>query len=289
MKFANHKIVEGGAYRAASSFGGTIKPEVVVIHDTAGRLDKGNSADYLRGSPSGTSVHFVIELDGSVEQQVPLNRRAGHAGRSSYHGREDVNDFSIGIELVNVGRMTKSGPDHAVTWFKARYEIATSEIEFVRTEEHGPGFWMDYTPEQIVALEALLRGLFKHIPALSDIVGHWYISPGRKVDPNPLFPMDAIRARVLGRNDLVEQQAVSAAQDIEAEGEIVEIDVPNSFLNMRRWPSFNPNVIATIPDGVIVPVIRRGSFAGRDWLLVRYGGLEGWIVSRHAAPVAVLS
>lgn len=284
MKFANHKIVEGGAYRAARSFGGNIKPEIVVIHDTAGRLDKGNSADYLRGSPAGTSVHFVLERDGSIEQQVPLNRRAGHAGRSSYHGRDDVNDFSIGIELVNVGRMTKSGPDHAVTWFKERYAIAINNIEFVRTEEHGPGFWMDYTPEQIVALEALLRGLFSYIPSLSDIVGHWYISPGRKVDTNPLFPMDAMKARVLGRDDPVAQAAIDGAEDREHEGELVQIDVPNSGLNMRRWPSFNPNVIGSIPDGVVVPVVRSGLFGPREWHLVRYGNAEGWIVARYAAP-----
>ena len=54
---------------------------------------------------------------------------------------------------------------------------------------------------------------------------------------------------------------------------------------MRRWPSFNPNVIAKIPDGTPVPVLRRGTFAGRDWLQVFYAGHEGWIVASYADPV----
>lgn len=287
MKFSNHKIVEGGTYRAARKFGGKITPTVVVLHDTAGRLDQGNSADYLQTSPSGTSVQFVIERNGSIEQQVPLNRRAGHAGRSEYHGVKGVNNFSIGIEIVNPGRMTKSGPDHAVPWFKKRYDIAEHNIEFVRTEEHGAGLWMDYTEEQIVAVEELLRALFDYVPTLEDIVTHWYISPGRKSDTNPLFPLELIKARILGRDDLVGQKAIDAADDVEAAQGRVQIDVPHDTLNMRRWPSFNPNVIGAIPDGVVVPVIRSGSFADREWHLVRYGVHEGWIVARYAAPYTV--
>ena len=50
MRVKNHKI-EGVPYRPAKLIGGTIVPEIVVLHDTAGRLDRGNSAAYLRTSP----------------------------------------------------------------------------------------------------------------------------------------------------------------------------------------------------------------------------------------------
>ena len=159
-------------------------------------------------------------------------------------------------------------------------------IRFAETAEHGAGYWMDYTGEQITAVEDLLHGLFAYIPSLEDVVTHWYVSPGRKVDTNPLFPLDSIKARVLGRDDT--QSAHADEQSIEAgigDTDTVQIDTPNDTLNMRRWPSFNPNVIGAIPDGVIVPVLRRGTFAGREWSKVRYAGQEGWIVSRHAAPI----
>lgn len=285
MQFKDH-IAQGIGYQRAANIGGGIIPTVVVLHDTAGRLDKFNSANYLLNAPKGVSVHFVVERDGTVTQQVPTNRRAGHAGTSEYHGRKGVNNFSIGIEIVNPGRMTAAGEGRARTWFKKAYDVAGHDIQFVQTAEHGAGWWMDYDPAQIEAVEDLLHALFADIPTLTDIVTHWYVSPGRKVDTNPLFPLDSLKARVLGRDDLPGELADEGSEPVENMGEMVTIHVPNDTLNMRRWPSFNPNVIAAIPHGVVVPVIRSGSFASRSWLKVRYGGLEGWIVARHAAPTA---
>ncbi|MTH33582.1 hypothetical protein GL279_03105 [Paracoccus limosus] len=46
MKLVNHKI-EGISFRAAHYTGGVIVPTIVVLHDTAGRLEKGSSAAYL--------------------------------------------------------------------------------------------------------------------------------------------------------------------------------------------------------------------------------------------------
>lgn len=284
MKFKNH-IAQGIPFDRAQNIGGVIKPTIVVLHDTAGRLEHGNSANYLRTAPRGVSVHFILERDGSISQQVPTNRRAGHAGTSHYHGRDGVNDFSIGIEIVNPGRMTDAGNGKACAWYKQEFDIAEFGIQAVTTPEHGSGLWMDYTEAQIEALEALLNGLFDYIPTLADITSHWYISPGRKVDTNPLFPLAQMRARVLGRDDVQSAEADEASAPTHQEDEMVAINVPGSTLNMRRWPSFNPNVISTIADGVVVPVIREGTFDGRAWLKVRHGGLEGWIVRSHADPI----
>ena len=45
------------------------------------------------------SSHFLIRRDGEVVQFVPVERRAWHAGASSWRGRSRCNDFSVGIEL----------------------------------------------------------------------------------------------------------------------------------------------------------------------------------------------
>ena len=50
------------------------------------------------------SAHFLILRDGHIKQYVPTTARAWHAGASVYAGRENCNDFSIGIEL--------NGSDH---------------------------------------------------------------------------------------------------------------------------------------------------------------------------------
>lgn len=287
----NKHIVEGVEFVPARQIGGVIKPEIVVLHDTAGRLDKFNSRDYLARS-SQVSVHFVVERDGTISQLVPTNRRAAHAGASSFNGRRDCNAFSIGIEIVNPGRMERVGRNSCRAWwgeeFGIGFELTEADEVFstveMSTPHHGAGVWMDYTEEQIAAVEALLHVLFRDLPSLKDITTHWYISPGRKVDTNPLFPLQDLRARILGRDDPADEAA--DAQSVEQQGaDFVEIVVPASTLNLRRWPSFNPNVLVEIPNGAIVPVLRVGTDgAAKGWLKVVFGGQEGWIVSRYTKP-----
>lgn len=283
MRLTNHKI-DGIKFQPAHYTGGEITPEIVILHDTAGRLDKGNSATYLASANTGkASVHFVIERDGTVTQLVPTNRRANHAGTSSYHGKKWCNGFSIGIEIVNPGRMEDAGKN-ARTWFGQLFSKSEYDIQKRSTKEHGSGLWMGYTEEQIAALLDLLAALFDGIDSLYDIRTHWYVSPGRKVDTNPLFPLDHIRARVLGREDPDDVLGDQLSEEVPGQ-ELVQIEVPGSALNMRRWPSFNPNVIAAIPDETIVPVLREGTFEGRDWVKVLWNGREGWVVKSYTAPI----
>lgn len=115
---------------------------------------------------------------------------------------------------------------------------------------------------------------------LTDITTHWFISPGRKVDTNPLFPLEHVKAVVLGRSD-PEDERVNALAETPSRAEMAQIDAPGDTLNMRRWPSFNPNIDGTIPHHAVVPVLRAGTFGGRKWLCVQYGGQEGWIVAGY--------
>ncbi|HEX5056308.1 MAG TPA: 1,6-anhydro-N-acetylmuramyl-L-alanine amidase AmpD [Gammaproteobacteria bacterium] len=98
------------------------------------------------------SSHLLIGRGGEIVQYVPFSRRAWHAGVSSYRGRENCNDFSIGIEL--------EGTD----------ELPYAEAQYRRLTE-------------VVA--CLLR-TYDSLSA-QDIVGHSDIAPGRKTDPGPAF------------------------------------------------------------------------------------------------------
>ncbi|GAB1361993.1 hypothetical protein MASR1M32_12290 [Rhodobacter sp.] len=231
------------------------------------------------------SVHFVVEIDGTVTQHVATNRRANHAGQSSFNGRQGCNAFSLGIEIVNPGRMTRLSDTQALAWWGEEFAIGLFGIREAETPQHGKGLWMPYREEQLKAVVNLLTSLFAGIPTLKDITTHWYVSPGRKVDVNPLFPLDQVRAAVLGHDDPAEFTADAGSTPFEDGEAMVEIDVPGSTLNMRMWPSFNPNIIGVIPDGAIIPVLRTGTFEGRQWLRVLYGGREGWIVARYAAHI----
>lgn len=288
MRIVNHRL-EGVDFWPAAFTGGVITPEIVILHDTAGRLDDGNSARYLASENTAkASVHFVVERDGTIRQLVETNRKANHAGTSSYHGREWCNGFSIGIEIVNPGKMTSvrgfTGKGRA--WYGQTFDEADGyEIEAMTTAEHGSGIWMAYTEAQLAAVTDLLEALFAAIPTLTDITTHWYVSPGRKVDTNPLFPLAHIRARILGREDPADKAALDGSDPLS--NELIQIDTLGANLNFRRWPSFNPNVIGSIPNGTVLPVLRSGPFDGRDWLCVLWDGREGWIVARYAAHIAI--
>jgi N-acetylmuramoyl-L-alanine amidase len=274
----NHMLVDH-RYQPAALIGKTITPEIVILHDTASRLEPFNAANYLAEADK-VSVHFVVERDGTVTQQVPTNRRAGHAGKSSYHGRSDCNAFSIGIEIVNPGKLTRTNGGGAISWFGQEFGFGAFHLAELTTKEHGAGVWMPYTAEQIVAVMDLLNALFKGIPTLKDITTHWYVSPGRKVDTNPLFPLQSVRSRVLGRDDPLDAEAEAKSDPVKG-SPFVRVIAPGTTLNVRRFPSFNPNVIAAAPDGAVLPLLRTGEFSGRVWNCVMFDGHEGWVLARY--------
>lgn len=104
------------------------------------------------------SAHVLIRRDGELVQYVPFDRRAWHAGRSSWQGRDNCNDFSVGIEL--------EGCDDR-----------------------------PYADAQYLALAALLQTLWQRYPALTgQVAGHDDIAPGRKTDPGPSFDWPRLRA-----------------------------------------------------------------------------------------------
>jgi AmpD protein len=95
------------------------------------------------------SSHFLIRRDGELVQFVPVERRAWHAGASSWRGRGGCNDFSIGIELEG-------------------------------SEEEA------FTEAQYAALVSLLKKLRTTLP-LRDVAAHSDVAPGRKTDPGAHF------------------------------------------------------------------------------------------------------
>lgn len=104
------------------------------------------------------SAHFFLRRDGALWQFVSADARAWHAGASSHQGRDNCNDYSIGIELEGV----EGG----------RFEDA-----------------------QYRTLETLLPELARQYP-VSDVFGHEHIAPGRKTDPGPGFDWPRLRQAV---------------------------------------------------------------------------------------------
>ncbi len=126
------------------------RPTLVVIHYTA--MESFAAARTRLCDPvAEVSAHWLIDRDGRAEQLVDEAARAWHAGAGAWGGWDDVNSFSIGIELQNNG----SEP---------------------------------FPEPQMAALEALLRGIMGRwaIPP-ERVIGHSDMAPARKRDPGSRF------------------------------------------------------------------------------------------------------
>jgi AmpD protein len=112
------------------------------------------------------SAHFLIERDGAITQFVSCNERAWHAGQSCFAGRENCNDFSLGIELEG-----------------------TDELPF--------------SDAQYAALAELVGELQRVYPAITQerICGHSDIAPTRKTDPGPAFDWPRLRTALLNTKE----------------------------------------------------------------------------------------
>lgn len=77
--------------------------DTLIVHDTEtpGVSEAKTIVNWFQNPRSQVSAHYVIGKRGELVQCVPDERRAWHAGPSKFEGREKINDFSIGIELVN--------------------------------------------------------------------------------------------------------------------------------------------------------------------------------------------
>jgi len=175
------------------------KPTLIVLHDTADREKPQDTVNWFKSSACTTSAHFVVERDGSITQMVECDQIAFHAGKSSFKGRSGCNTFSIGIEIDNPGGLDKNGRAYFHKDKKGRPVAPGFDLDrlkHVKTKEHGDALWLPYTDAQVKTVINLCRALVAAYPSITDIATHWLISPGRKVDTNPLFPLDGVRAAV---------------------------------------------------------------------------------------------
>lgn len=123
-----------------------------------GTLDPSEHPFYAEIAHLKVSAHCVIRRNGDVEQYVPFNKRAWHAGVSSFQGQTKCNNFAIGVEL--------EGTDH-IPYTSAQYDSLTKVTAFV-----------------VHCYPAITMGR---------IVGHNDIAPQRKTDPGVAFNWPAFR------------------------------------------------------------------------------------------------
>lgn len=205
MQIDKHGRLAGVAWKPARAVGAPLeRVRAIVAHDTAGLCGNGSSVRWFQDPACTVSAHFVIDREGRVTQCVSLNNRAMHAGESvwTFQAGDTVrylNSCTIGIELENPGRLIRSGDACHLIYpgNKVVQSWPVAECMEMETLEHGRGWWLPYSEAQIASLILVATFLTEHFADCNEIIGHWQISPGRKVDPNPLFPWQRVVDSVL--------------------------------------------------------------------------------------------
>jgi N-acetylmuramoyl-L-alanine amidase len=138
---------------------------MIVLHYT-GMVSAQAALDRLRDPAARVSSHYVVEEDGKIWRLVPEGRRAWHAGVSFWRGRTGLNDFSVGIEIVNPGH------------------------------EHG---YRDFPVLQMAAVcDLCLDILARHPVPARNVVAHSDIAPDRKEDPGERFDWGGLAQEGVG-------------------------------------------------------------------------------------------
>lgn len=178
------------------NFSEGLDPRFLVIHFTGGtKLD--GTVSWFENKAAKASSHLVIGRDGEIVQMVPLDKKAWHAGKSTWDGLIGLNAYSIGIELVNAGKLKKLANGTWINWAKRPISSDEVTIETHKNEATAHG-WHEYTEKQVDALIDVAVALNQEFK-FQDIIGHDDIAPDRKVDPGPLFPMSAVKSLIFGR------------------------------------------------------------------------------------------
>lgn len=202
MKIDNHRLILDDGTPAPFrqtpnvSAGRKLDPRFLVMHYTAGRNFQ-SSVSWLTDAAAKASAHLVIGRGGEIAQLAPFDAVTWHAGVSQWRGLSGLNAYSIGIELDNAGPLTRTAAGGFSAWFGGAYKPEDA-IEATHKNESAPRFWHRYPDDQI-DIAARVAALLTAEYGLEDVIGHDDISPGRKADPGPAFPLAAVRARAIGR------------------------------------------------------------------------------------------
>lgn len=184
-------------------------PEGAIVHFTAGRSRRRSEggprnptshkemgiSGVMSAIKEGSYAYFIVDRDGNVYQQFPLNRWGYHAGQSlcPMTNRSSVSMYYVGIEVQNAGLLTKVDEDRYKAWFSNTekgdkyFHKSKGEVEYFKKRGNiQAGHYHQFSHEQKKALVELLLWLEDNgngIFSIEKVFGHDEVAPKRKNDP----------------------------------------------------------------------------------------------------------
>ncbi len=273
MEIKDHKLVGDGVnFKQTPKVSGKFSsglPDTIIIHYTAGH--KTDVAVRVLTKPNiRASAHMVVGMDGEIVQLADLNEITWHAGKSAYDlptgYRTSFNKYSIGIEISNPGYMKKVG-DKYKPWYDG-YLVGEDMIvkKKHRNKVTRATLWHKYPEVQVEKVFEICKAICEKYP-IKFILGHEEVSPGRKTDPGPAFPLEKLREEtgvwIPGTEMKIEEEPMPDG----TRGTVTTI------LNFRTAPSGNADKIAkALEKGTRVEIISKHE----KWLKV-VAGVSGWV------------
>lgn len=165
MEIKNNRLEgEGIKHLKSPNTSGNIKQiKLGIIHDDSGASMAGTES-WIMNPSAKVSYHVLIGKKGEVTQFVDFNKKAWHAGKSSWKGLNNINDYGIGVSMQN------------------------------RNKE-------PYTEAQIAKAIEVCEVINRHYK-IEEWTGHKNISPGRKTDPHDGFPWGKFRDGIQNQSNL---------------------------------------------------------------------------------------
>jgi len=239
-------------------------PKYLIMHYTAATTAQ-SAISWFANNKAKASAHLLIGRDGTITQFAPFNIITWHAGESQWSGLIGLNKFSIGIELVNGGRLQKTA-GHWVCSVDKKVVPDNEVLIAKHKNEQADAAWHTYTEIQLdVSVE--ITSLLVKTYGLADILGHEDISPFRKSDPGPAFSMSSFRSKCMGRKE-----------------NTLNVFTTSADVNIRSGAGtqFIP-VTEMLPPGTKVQVLKReGNWSFVEVLQKVHGlnDVEGWVFSK---------
>ncbi len=141
------------------------KIDTIVLHYTGMKSSK-EALRRMCDPATEVSAHYCISEKGDIYQLVEDDSKAWHSGKSFWRGRDNINNYSIGIEIANYG--------------------------------HEWGY-RPFEDEQIDSVINLCKSLIEEYDIKPyNVVGHSDIAPERKEDPGELFPWKLLADEGIG-------------------------------------------------------------------------------------------
>lgn len=211
------------------------RPEYLIMHYT--ECDFALALRVLtEPTDNPRSSHYLIDTDGSTYQLVDNDMRAWHAGKISYwRGRESLNSWSFGIEIVNPGRLQPNN----------QYPAAQMEA--------------------VIELSHLLMQEYK-IPR-ANVLGHSDVAPQRKEDPGEHFDWRMLAQHNIGIfTDVAQGESdVLGLQNLLHQfGYAIDLTGENDEQSQNVIKAFQMHFAPEIVDGQ-----PRGEYSGRLKELIR--------------------